>query len=138
VICTRTHTHLFPSLTKQPLFCFTPHQDINEVMDAMIDRLHEDMNRVHGKPYTENPEGDGTNDEEVADEAWEKHTQRHDSVVRDLVGGMLRSRIECPDCGRVSVAFDPTNTMNLAIPTEVCKQRCPCLSHAHATTTHPT
>ena len=34
------------------------------------------------KPYFEKPEGDGSNDEEVAAEEWRKHGLREDSEVR--------------------------------------------------------
>ena len=72
--------------------------------------------RVKKKPYAPTPEGNGEDDLEVSLEAWAQHGLRHDSVIRDLMGGQLRSRLCCPLCNRVSVTFDFTHTLQLAFP----------------------
>lgn len=42
-------------------------------MQLLLDKLHEDLNRVRGtKPSTVRSEGDGTNDSVLAREQWEK------------------------------------------------------------------
>ena len=41
---------------------------------------------------------------------------RHDSVVKDFIGGQLRSQLVCPVCKKVSVSFDYFNTLQLAVP----------------------
>jgi len=38
------------------------------------------------------------------------------SIVKDTLGGLLRSQIVCPDCGKSSVKFDYFSTLMLAIP----------------------
>ena len=82
-------------------------QDSTEVMLYILDKLHEDLNRVKKKPYVEKGEGDGSNCLEVAAEEWKKSYLREDSEVRDIIGGLYRSRLLCPECGKESVSFEP-------------------------------
>lgn len=42
------------------------------------------MNRVKNKPYAEVKDSDGRPDEEVADEYWQNHLARNDSIIVDL------------------------------------------------------
>lgn len=42
------------------------------------------MNRVKTKPYFEAKESDGRPDEEVADEYWQNHLARNDSIIVDV------------------------------------------------------
>lgn len=49
-----------------------------------MDGLHEDVNRVKTKPYFEAKESDGRPDEEVADEYWQNHLARNDSIIVDV------------------------------------------------------
>jgi ubiquitin C-terminal hydrolase len=41
----------------------------------------------------------------VAAESWLRHKLRNDSIVVDLFHGLLKSRLVCPDCEKVRVAF---------------------------------
>lgn len=50
----------------------------------MLDGLHEDLNRVKKKPYVEVKDGDGRLDNEVADEYWQNHLARNDSIIVDV------------------------------------------------------
>ena len=49
-----------------------------------MDGLHEDLNRVKCKPYVETKDGDGRPDGEVADEYWQNHLARNNSVIVDV------------------------------------------------------
>jgi ubiquitin carboxyl-terminal hydrolase 15 len=55
-----------------------------ELLAFLLDGLHEDLNRVKCKPYVEAKDGDGRPDEEVADEYWNYHLARNDSVIVDV------------------------------------------------------
>ena len=92
-------------------------QDAHEVVEQFLDKLHEDLNKVTTKPYFEKPEGDGSNDEEVAVNEWHKYTLREDSEVKDIVGSLLRSKLTCLECGKKTVYFEYHQTLQLAIPT---------------------
>ena len=77
-------------------------QDAHDVLVFLLDRLHEDVNKVLKKPYVENSEGNGDNDEDISKEAMEKHRLRDDSVVQDIVGTQLRSQVGIGDANQLS------------------------------------
>jgi ubiquitin carboxyl-terminal hydrolase 6/32 len=84
----------------------------------LLDGLHEDLNRVHEKPYVELKDSNGRPDEEVAAEAWDNHLKRNMSVVVDLFQGQLRSQVVCKACTYESVRFDPFTFLSLPLPME--------------------
>ena len=90
--------------------------DAHEVTMLILDKLHEDLNRVHEKPYTINPEGDGSNDDAIAIEAWDKHLLRENSVIQELIGGLVRNEVNCLICNKTNIQFDYQQTIQLAIP----------------------
>ncbi|KAF1319722.1 Ubiquitin-specific protease, partial [Globisporangium splendens] len=103
-----------------PQFAGYQQQDSQEVMNFLLDGLHEDLNRVKKKPYTEAVEGNGRDDVEVAREEWEVYLRRNDSVIVENFMGQLRSHLTCsnPDCGNESVTFDPFMSLSVPIPNE--------------------
>ncbi|XP_053131058.1 ubiquitin carboxyl-terminal hydrolase 32 isoform X2 [Hemicordylus capensis] len=103
-----------------PRFNGFQQQDSQELLAFLLDGLHEDLNRVHDKPYVELKDSDGRPDWEVAAEAWENHLRRNRSVVVDLFHGQLRSQVKCKTCGHVSVRFDPFNFLSLPLPMDSC------------------
>lgn len=50
----------------------------------MLDGLHEDLNRVKCKPYIEAKDEDGRPDGELADEYWQNHLARNNSIIVDV------------------------------------------------------
>lgn len=97
-------------------------------MAFLLDGLHEDLNRIQNKPYTETVDSDGRLDEVsvflacfcdyehsviffqclhcmlmqvVADEAWQRHKMRNDSFIVDLFQGQFKSKLVCPMCSKV-------------------------------------
>ena len=58
----------------------------------------------------------------VAQEAWEMYRKRNDSVIVDLFHGLLKSTLVCPECGKVSVTFDPTCYLSLPMPVKKERQ----------------
>ncbi|XP_072273184.1 ubiquitin carboxyl-terminal hydrolase 32 isoform X1 [Pyxicephalus adspersus] len=99
-----------------PRFNGFQQQDSQELLAFLLDGLHEDLNRVHDKPYVELKDSDGRPDWEVAAEAWDNHLRRNRSIVVDLFHGQLRSQVKCKTCGHVSVRFDPFNFLSLPLP----------------------
>lgn len=77
-----------------------------EFLAEMLDALHEDVNRVIDKPYVPAPEDDddeaesGRSDQELADEAWDRHVQRNRSVIVDLFQGQLKMECRCTVCNK--------------------------------------
>jgi hypothetical protein len=92
--------------------------DSSELMNFLLDGLHEDLNRVLEKPYTEAVENDGTKpDDEMARIFLEQHMKRNDSYIHDLFRGQFKSTLVCPSCGNVSVTFDPYTMVSLPLTT---------------------
>lgn len=103
--------------------------DAQEFMAFLLDGLHEDLNRIQNKPYTETVDSDGRPDEVrvgsrgghvsctsqcpgllgphhsvpqvVAEEAWQRHKMRNDSFIVDLFQGQYKSKLVCPVCAKV-------------------------------------
>jgi hypothetical protein len=93
-------------------------QDAHEFLERFLDWLQEDVNRVTAKPYCERPEGDGSDDCALAADSWAKDKLRNDSVINALMGGQMRSQLDCEACARRLVRFDYFHTMQLAIPAQ--------------------
>ncbi|EMS62402.1 Putative ubiquitin carboxyl-terminal hydrolase 11 [Triticum urartu] len=54
-----------------------------ELLAFLLDGLHEDLNRVKKKPYIEAKDADDRPDEEFAEECWNYHKARNDSIIVD-------------------------------------------------------
>lgn len=115
-------TPVIPHVFKAKLACFAPQfsgfsqHDSQELLAFLLDGLHEDLNRVKCKPYKEAKDACGHPDEKVADEYWENHLARNDSIIVDVCQGQYRSRLVCPVCNKVSVTFDPFMHLSLPLP----------------------
>ncbi|XP_062601497.1 ubiquitin carboxyl-terminal hydrolase 32-like isoform X2 [Saccostrea cucullata] len=103
-----------------PRFNGFQQHDSQELLSFLLDGLHEDLNRVHVKPYVELKDSDGRQDEVVAEEAWENHLRRNQSIIVDLFHGQLKSQVRCKECGHMSVRFDPFNYLSLPLPMDSC------------------
>ena len=97
-------------------------QDSNEFMSVFLDCLNEDLNATTKKEYVELKEkGDNETDEECARRFWEINLKRNDSIVTDLFCGQFKSTITCPQCGWINITFDPFDTINLPLLTQIKK-----------------
>lgn len=77
----------------QPMFSGYDQHDSGELISYLLDGLHEDLNRVKVKPYTETKDYDGRPDEVVAKESWELFLLRNKSIIVDLMYGQYKSRL---------------------------------------------
>jgi ubiquitin carboxyl-terminal hydrolase 4/11/15 len=106
----------------QPQFAGYGQQDSQEFMSFLVDGLHEDLNRILKKPYTENPDTDANivNDPEAIRDLGNKfreiHRSRNSSVIMDLFNGFYKNKLVCPSCGKVSITFDPYSLLTLQLP----------------------
>ncbi|CAB4287003.1 unnamed protein product [Prunus armeniaca] len=111
-----------PRMFKLKLASFAPQfsgynqHDSQELLAFLLDGLHEDLNRVKCKPYIEAQDVEGRPDEEVAEEYWQNHLARNDSIIVDVCQGQYRSKLVCPVCNKVSVTFDPFMYLSLPLP----------------------
>ena len=101
---------------KNSMFQGAEQHDSQEFISTLLDALHEDCNRVLKKPYTESKDYDDTNNLVNSTEAWNAFLRRNKSIIVDLMFGQFKSKIQCPDCNRVSVTYDPYSVISLPIP----------------------
>ncbi|AEE31532.1 ubiquitin-specific protease 11 [Arabidopsis thaliana] len=99
-----------------PQFSGYNQHDSQEMLAFLLDGLHEDLNKVKRKPYIEAKDSDGRPDDEVAEEKWKYHKARNDSVIVDVFQGQYKSTLVCPDCGKISITFDPFMYLSLPLP----------------------
>lgn len=122
-----------PSDFKQQLATFAPqfsgyHQhDSQELLSFLLDGIHEDLNRVKERPYVEDKDCDGTQDEKGAIDNWKNYLRRNKSLVVDLFQGQLRNTCRCLTCGHINIRFEPF--MYLSLPmTEKCRSIDDCIN----------
>lgn len=68
------------------------------------------------KPQTATVESDGRPDSVVSTQAWSVHKQRNRSFIVESFHGQLKSRLQCPECSRISITFDPFLSVSAPIP----------------------
>eukprot|EP00347_Sterkiella_histriomuscorum_P020920 403335950 len=90
-------------------------QDSCELINYVIDLMHEDLNRVKKKPYVEMQDSNGRPDQEVAQEHWDAFIARNRSIIVDLMYGQYKSTVQCQECGFISITFDPFLTLSVPI-----------------------
>ena len=90
--------------------------DSQELIMYMLDGLNEDLNRIKKKPYVEVKEYPNMPDEELSKKRWDEYIMRNKSIITDIFIGQLRSRLVCPLCKKISIAFDPFMILNVPIP----------------------
>jgi len=98
-----------------PQFKGSNQHDSQELLAAILDGIHEDLNRVQEKKFVEESAYNGENDEDDAVEAWECYLQRNRSMIVDLFQGQLRNRCKCRSCGYVSIRFEPFMYLSLPV-----------------------
>ncbi|KAJ7108872.1 hypothetical protein C8R43DRAFT_1243488 [Mycena crocata] len=104
-----------------PQFSGYQQHDSQELVAFLLDGLHEDLNRVHEKPYVEKPDWEGGGDLELvklAQKSWDGYMLRNDSVIVDLFQGQYQSTLVCPECQKVSITFDPFMYLTLPLPVQ--------------------
>eukprot|EP00164_Ancoracysta_twista_P000126 GFYU01000183.1.p1 GENE.GFYU01000183.1~~GFYU01000183.1.p1 ORF type:complete len:1042 (-),score=289.47 GFYU01000183.1:66-3191(-) len=105
-----------------PQFSGYSQHDSQELLAFLLDGLHEDLNLVQDKPYTEAVEAkEGEADDSVATRSWDTYLMRNKSVIVDMFQGQYKSTLVCPTCKKVSITFDPF--MYLSVPLPVKNER---------------
>eukprot|EP00042_Codosiga_hollandica_P038991 m.323626 g.323626 ORF g.323626 m.323626 type:complete len:1018 (-) comp55529_c0_seq4:116-3169(-) len=100
-----------------PQFSGYQQHDAQELINCMLDGMHEDLNRILKKPYVEDePDDPKVAEVDRAAKQWSNHRARNDSVIVDLLVGQFKSTLTCPDCHKISRTFDPTMFLPLPIP----------------------
>ena len=86
--------------------------DSQEFLIYLLDKIHDDLNRIVDKPYIEiNKEGDN-----APDECWKRYLSRDDSIIVDLFQGQLKNRLCCLNCGHINNNYEAFMMLSLPIP----------------------
>ncbi|UJR15384.1 hypothetical protein I4U23_002332 [Adineta vaga] len=93
--------------------------DAQELLNILLDAIHEDLNRVKTKPQVPPVEDQGRPDHVVADEYWQGYLSRNDSIIVQLFTGQFKSKTKCPQCQKESVTFDPFTTLSVPLPKRI-------------------
>jgi ubiquitin carboxyl-terminal hydrolase 8 len=111
-----------------PQFVGTAQHDAQEMLSFLLDGIHEDLNRIKKKPYIEDQDCDGSNnnDEQAAIEAWKNYLRRDKSLVVDIFQGQLKSTCQCLKCGHTNIRFEPFMYLSLPI-SDSCNSLTDCL-----------
>ena len=102
-----------------PIFEGYQQHDSQEFWSYVIDMIHEDSNRILKKPYVENIEGSGKEqDYDLARKSWVNYLKRNYSIVTENFIGQYKSRVDCQTegCLNTSITFDPFTIISLSIP----------------------
>lgn len=91
-------------------------QDAQELLAFLLSGLSEDLNRIHDKPYIEQPDSDGRYDGDLADEWWRNHLRREVSIIVALFTGQYKSLLTCSVCGFKSARFEPFTFLQVPLP----------------------
>ena len=103
---------------KTGLFLNSEQQDSQEFLLAVLDNLHEDLNRITNKKYMELQEQQkGESDESASKRWWDYYRSRENSIIVDLFQGQFKSTIKCSVCGNSSISYDTYMSLGLPIPT---------------------
>ena len=102
----------------------------------MLDTLHEDLNRVKEKPYTEMKDKDDRSDIIVAEEHWQMHLKRNQSMIVDLFQGQYKSTTTCSNCEHNSRKFEPFFSLLIEIPDNKHSLFVHCIIHPKDLTKH--
>ena len=112
---------------RQSHFSPKSQNDSQEFLAYFLDQLHEDLNKAHGK-FTPSKAREGTDEEGLADLAWQDHLQRNQSIVVDKFQGLLKSSLTCLRCKHTSVTFEPFMFLSVPIPSGRADTLKECLS----------
>jgi ubiquitin carboxyl-terminal hydrolase 4/11/15 len=106
----------------QSMFDGMNQHDSQEFLSHLLDGLHEDLNMIQKKPYTEGVEGTPDEDDAVvARKSWVNFLRRNFSEIMKMFYGQFRSETRCPNCSKTVITFDPYQLISLAVPKRVTK-----------------
>jgi len=78
--------------------------------------MGEDLYRHGKKPFVDMAEPVGRSLDDRANDTWNKHLHRNESIIHDLFHGQFKSTVQCSNCTRISITFDPLSSILLPIP----------------------
>lgn len=104
----------------QSIFNGVSQHDTHEFLNYLLDGLHEDLNLVHKKPYINEEDLKG-NDDELFRVNWINFQKRNQSIICDLFYGIYKSTIYClnESCGNIMKVFEPYLSVNVPLAVSI-------------------
>ena len=102
---------------KEDYFNNYEQHDSQEFLLALLNNIHDDLNRVTNKQYMELKEKQkNESDIQASNRYWDYHKSRENSIIVDLFQGQYKSTIKCTSCKNESITFDTYMNLQLPIP----------------------
>ena len=92
--------------------------DAQEIISLILDGIHEDLNRVKSKPYVLTKQYKESESNIAISESWEFYLKRNQSIIVDLMHGLLKTSLSCPLCHQSQATCDPFCLIPLSIPSK--------------------
>ncbi|KAM3127153.1 hypothetical protein pb186bvf_020747 [Paramecium bursaria] len=96
-------------------------EDAQEFLMYLLDKIHEDLNRVkYPPPEIDIKEYECVQDvvelEKIAAQSWGEYLMRGKSVIIDLMQGQIKNSLYCNECKFEQFRFEPLMYLSLPIP----------------------
>ena len=82
----------------------------------MLDRMHDELNRVTSKPKYQEMKFDRFTLGEQSQKWHDYNRQKDNSIMTDLFEGQLMNRLQCLGCNHQALAFDNFMDLSVEIP----------------------
>jgi len=102
--------------SKQKTFNEPVQHDSQELISAVLDSLHEELNRVKVKPSIKQRTIEDVDDDSAKDPSWNDYLMFNMSIIIDLFAGQYKSILQCTQCQKCSINFMPFTMISLPIP----------------------
>ena len=126
-----------------PRFGGREQHDTQELIVALLDGIHEEINEKNNSPVTTNSSSSSSSNGRrrtrkkitASSRSWERHTSSNRSVIVDMFHGQYESAVQCVRCNVVSRTYDPFMYLSLPLPQQSNAQKFPIVFlgiHEHA------
>jgi ubiquitin carboxyl-terminal hydrolase 4/11/15 len=99
-----------------PQFSMSGQEDSHDILSAILTCLHKDLNKGNERVVVPRIVDETATDEELAERTLASIRERDSSILTDLLEGLTKCEMKCPQCQRSVTFFDPYQTLNLPIP----------------------
>eukprot|EP01084_Bolivina_argentea_P261282 441474_1 len=90
--------------------------DAEKFLNFLLTSLNEELNSVKVEPYIETTETKDKSDKILAELSWKQHLAKNKSKIVDLFHGQRKSYIQCDECKKESIIFQPYSYLSLPLP----------------------
>jgi ubiquitin C-terminal hydrolase len=87
------------------------------LLSFILDALHEDLNLIEKKPYTDKVESHDANVDRLvlSRQSWVNHLKRNFSFIYKLFFAQFQSEVICKECKTISLTYEPYQIISLEV-----------------------